>query len=157
MGYSILVRRYQFEDLDDIREILLEYPSPSGRRWTDNLVKEMICDALKEQPDGIFVAEVSGKVVGFVIALHREWFNIAYLDYIQVKTAWMNEGVGHELLEKCIEWARKKATRIIYTETGRNNDGAIKFYEKHGFRITGCIPEYYRERLDAVVLVRKLV
>jgi ribosomal protein S18 acetylase RimI-like enzyme len=141
MNCIILVRGYRSEDLDDIREILLEYPSPSGRRWTENLVKEMMCDALKEQPDGIFVAEINGKIVGFVIVLRREWFNTAYLDYIQVKTNWINKGVGHELLEKCIEWARKKGTRIIYTETGRNNDEAIKFYKKHGFQITGCIPE----------------
>lgn len=33
----------------------------------------------------VFVAEFGKKVVGFAIVMHREWFIIAYLDYIQVK------------------------------------------------------------------------
>ena len=85
-----------------------------------------------------------------------KWFNIVYLDYIQAKTEWMNKGVGHKLIEECMIWAKEKAARIIYTETAKNNERAIRFYQKHGFQITGCIPEYYQKGLDAVILVRKL-
>jgi len=116
----------------------------------------MISDSLKEQPDGVLVAQFDEKVVGFAIVLYREWFNIAYLDHIQAKMEWISKGVGHKLLEECLNWARKKSARIIYTETGRNNEIAIKFYQRHGFQITGHIPDYYREGLDAVILAKKL-
>jgi ribosomal protein S18 acetylase RimI-like enzyme len=69
---------------------------------------------------------------------------------------WINKGVGHMLIGRCINWTMKKGTRIIYTETGKDNKTAIEFYRKRGFKITGCIPEYYRKGLDAVILVRKL-
>jgi len=94
--------------------------------------------------------------VGFAIVVFKEWFNIAYLDYIQVKREWSNKGAGHKLIEKCVNWSREKAARIIYTETAKDNEGAIEFYQKHGFQITGNIPDYYRKGLDAVILVSKL-
>jgi len=156
MSQEITVRNYRFEDLATIKKILFEYPSPSGRVWSGDMVEEMISDAFMEQPDGVFVAETGGKVVGFAIVMHRAWFNIAYLDYIQVKREHISKGVGHKLIEKCIDWAKEKGSRIIYTETGKNNENAVKFYQKHGFQTTGNIPEYYQRGLDAVILVKKL-
>jgi len=156
MSREILVRNYCSDDLKDVKEILFEFPSPTGRVWSEKLVEEMMCDALKEQPDGVFVVEIGGKVVGFAIVLYRNWFNIVYLDYIQVKMEWINKGIGHKLIEKCINWTKEKGARIIYTETGKNNESAIKFYQKHDFQITGYIVDYYQEGLDAVILVNKL-
>jgi len=135
---------------------LFEYPSPTGKVWSEKLVEEMISDALKEQPDGVFVAEISEEVVGFAIIMYRDWLSIAYLNYMQVKTKWINKGIGHKLIEKCMDWAKKKGARIVYTETGKNNEKAIKFYQKHGFQITGYIPDYYKKGLDAAILVSKI-
>jgi ribosomal protein S18 acetylase RimI-like enzyme len=73
-----------------------------------------------------------------------------------VKKEWMNKGVGHKLIEECIDWAREKRARIIYTETGKNNERAIRFYQKHGFRVTGYIPDYYQKGLDSAILVNRL-
>lgn len=156
MSQKIVVRNYRSDDLKKVEEILFEYPSPTGRTWSGDMIKEMLSDALGEQPDGVLVAETGGKVVGFAIVMYRDWFSIAYLDYIQVKTEWINKGISHNLVEKCMNWAREKGARIIYTETGKNNARAIKFYQKHGFQITGHIPDYYQNGLDAVILVSKL-
>lgn len=156
MSPRIRVRNYHSSDLKSIEEILFEYPSPTGRAWSEDTVKEMISEALKEQPDGVLVATINKEIAGFAVVMHREWFNIAYLDYIQVKTEQMNKGVGHKLIEKCIDWAREKGARIIYTETGENNEEAIRFYQKHDFKITGHIPDYYQKGLDAVFLVKQL-
>lgn len=156
MNQKVLVRNYRSNDFEDVRAILQEYPSPTGKAWSEDSVREMISDALKEQPDGVFVLEAGGKVVGFAIMMYQNWFGVAYLDYIQVKTEWMGKGVGQKLIEKCLNWAREKDARIIYTETGKDNENAIRFYQKHGFEITGRIPEHYQKGLDAVILVRKL-
>jgi ribosomal protein S18 acetylase RimI-like enzyme len=156
MGQKILVRNYCADDLEFVKEILSEYLSPTGKAWSKSLVEEMISDALKEQPDGVFVAEMNEEVVGFAIIMFQHWLGIAYLDYIQVKTECFGKGVGHKLIEKCIKWAKEKGARIVYTETGRNNEIAIKFYQKHGFQITGYIPDYYKKGLDAVILVNKI-
>ena len=156
MSQRIIVRNYRFHDFSSVKEILSEYPSPTGRVWSESAVRETVSDALKEQPDGVFVAEINGEVVGFAIMIYRNWFNIAYLDYIQVKTECIRKGVGHRLMERCVSLAKEKGARILYTETGKDNERAAKFYQNNGFHITGCIPDYYQKGLDAVILVRKL-
>jgi len=68
----------------------------------------------------------------------------------------MIDRVGHKLIERCIDWTKEKGARLIYTETGRDNERAVRFYQGHGFKITGEIPDYYQEGRDALILVRKL-
>ncbi len=156
MNREISVRSYCPDDLHYVKKILSDYPSPTGRVWTKDAVSEMLSDALKEQPDGVFVAELGKKVVGLAIVMHKEWFNIAYLDYIQVKREWIGKGLGHKLMQKCIRWAKERGARILYTETAKTNAEAIGFYQRHGFKITGRIPEYYKKGLDAVILARRM-
>ncbi|MFX0204230.1 MAG: GNAT family N-acetyltransferase [Candidatus Hodarchaeota archaeon] len=156
MTREIVVRSYCTGDVEDIKEILSECPSPTGQVWSEDMIEKMLSDALREQPDGVFVATRYKQVVGFTIVMYRAWLNIAYLDYIQVKRNQIRKGIGHRLIEKCVNWAKGKHARIIFTETGQNNKRAIKFYQRHGFQITGYIPDYYQKGLDAVILVRKL-
>lgn len=113
MNREITVRNYRPADLPYVTKILSDYPSPTGRVWSKDTVSETLSDALKEQPDGVFVAELGKKVVGLAMVIHREWFNIAYLDYIQVKLEWIGKGLGHKLIQKCISWAQEKGARIL--------------------------------------------
>jgi len=71
-----------------VQTILSGYSSQTGHIWSEDMVEKMMSDSLREQPDGVFVAEIGGKVVGFAIVVYREWFGIAYLDYIQTKAEW---------------------------------------------------------------------
>lgn len=153
---KITVRNYRSDDLKDVKEILSEYPSPTGRVWSEDKVEEMLSNALREPYNGVFVAETDENIVGFAIVIYQDWNNVAYLDYIQVKTKWIDKGVGRSLIEKCIDWARNRNARIIYTETGKDNERAIKFYQRQGFEITGYIPEYYKKGLDALILVKRI-
>ncbi|NIO36298.1 hypothetical protein GTO27_01190 [Candidatus Bathyarchaeota archaeon] len=73
MSQDIGARFYRSEDLGAIKKILSDYSSLTGRVWSNQLVERMITDALEEQPDGVFVAEKGGKVVGFAIVLHKEY------------------------------------------------------------------------------------
>jgi len=153
---KVLVGNYGSKDLTDIKKILSEYRSPTDRVWDNDTVEAFMSDALREQPDGVFVAEVGGKVAGVAVVIYRDWQNIAYLDYIQVKMSEMKKGIGHKLTGKCLNWSKMKGARIVYTETGADNERAIRFRKRHGFQITGYIPEYYQKGLDAVILVNRL-
>ena len=46
-----MVRSYSPNDLDGIKKILSDYPSPTGRVWSEQAIEEIMSDALKEQPD----------------------------------------------------------------------------------------------------------
>jgi hypothetical protein len=65
MDPEIVVRSYCSHNLNHVKKILMDYPSPTGRSCNEKAVEEMMSDALKEQPDGVFVAEINGEALGF--------------------------------------------------------------------------------------------
>ena len=60
----------------------------------------------------------------------------------QVVSMWVapefrREGVGRRLIETVVEWARGRAMRDVKLMVTSVNHGAIAFYERLGFRMTG--------------------
>eukprot|EP01112_Ceratiomyxa_fruticulosa_P008899 TRINITY_DN2309_c0_g2_i2.p1 TRINITY_DN2309_c0_g2~~TRINITY_DN2309_c0_g2_i2.p1 ORF type:complete len:175 (-),score=20.03 TRINITY_DN2309_c0_g2_i2:57-581(-) len=69
-------------------------------------------------------------------------------------------GIGRRLLLFILENIPKKFPHVeeIYLHVQVNNDGAIKFYEKFGFKISETIKDYYKriDPPDCYVLVKHL-
>lgn len=71
----------------------------------------------------VTIAEVGGRIVGF-IAVEGEWIEQLYLD-----PAWTGRGIGSRLL--AVATADMPVSRLHCFQA---NDGARRFYERHGFR-----------------------
>lgn len=61
---------------------------------------------------------------------------------VQVVSMWVapevrREGVGRQLMETVVDWARGRAMRDVKLMVTSVNHGAIAFYERLGFRMTG--------------------
>jgi ribosomal protein S18 acetylase RimI-like enzyme len=102
---------------------------------------------------GFLVAELSGKLAGFVIAtspvlsfLGNRTGEIAVL---AVDEVYRRMGVGSRLLEDGLELLRSRGMRRarLHVETG--NRGAIALYEAYGFERECVIRGYYRNGRDA--------
>jgi putative acetyltransferase len=89
------------------------------QRWCSELVPHA----------AITVAERSGQMVGFVTVDLRT----GYLDQIVVAP----EAWGSELGALLIAEARNLSPRGLDLHVNHDNTRAIRFYEKHGFTITG--------------------
>ena len=72
----------------------------------------------------VWVAEVDGRVVGF-FSLDGE-----KLEHLYVHPRWHDQGIGTALLLK----ARALAPLRLELYTFARNEGARRFYERHGFR-----------------------
>jgi len=60
--------------------------------------------ALRHDPDGFWVAEVDGGLVGFGIAVQRE--HVWYLAALHVRPRYQSRGVGAEIIRRSLEAAR---------------------------------------------------
>ncbi len=58
---------------------------------------------LRHDPDGFWVAEVDGALVGFGIAVQRE--HVWYLAALHVRPAYQSQGVGAEIIRRALEAA----------------------------------------------------
>jgi len=89
-----------------------------------------------------FVAEESGKIIGFVF--HNNYFNSFG---IIVKEEYHKKGIGTKLLKRVID---KLDTVVLSVDKG--NKKAIKFYEKNGFK---KVNEYIEMKLTKKIEEKK--
>ncbi|ASJ10483.1 ribosomal-protein-alanine N-acetyltransferase RimI [Thermococcus sp. P6] len=107
---------------------------------------------LENNPDTFLVAEYSGKIIGYVMGYLRPDLE-GHIMSIAVDPAYRGNGVGSALLEEAIERLIKKGARYIGLEVRVSNEGAIKLYERFGFRKIKRIVGYYLDGEDAYYML----
>jgi ribosomal protein S18 acetylase RimI-like enzyme len=87
------------------------------------------------QLDRLWICEHIGKVVGFLLLMHREK-NAAQLRYFYVDKEYRSIGLGKKLMEQYMEFLKAKRYASSYLWTTHELDAAASLYKKHGFRLT---------------------
>jgi len=97
-----------------------------------------VTDYFSSDPDYCLVAEVDGKVGGFILAntIIKEataWKRYGYLSWIGVDEAFQRTGLGLRLYRELEERFRKEGVRMIIADTETENEEAIAFFKTIGF------------------------
>jgi ribosomal-protein-alanine acetyltransferase len=143
-----MIREYLQSDNDAVFAICKA--SPEAAQWE----KENY-DRGEGSGQIILVAEVAGRVRGFLVA--RVAANEAEILNMAVDPEQRCQGTGSALLLAAEELARRQDAKHMYLEVRESNAVARTFYEKHGFRKSGSRYEYYREPKENAVLMEKKV
>ncbi len=102
----------------------------------------------KRDKEGFFVAEVDGKVVGFA-AGDSKWVNsegerVLEIHEIFVIPEMRGKGVGTKLMERLLEYGKKRGLKLAELWVGEKNQRAIDFYRKLGFKEAGLWGKWLR-------------
>ncbi|WP_297499116.1 ribosomal protein S18-alanine N-acetyltransferase [Thermococcus sp.] len=107
---------------------------------------------LENNPDTFLVAEYNGKAIGYVMAyLRPDWEG--HIMSIAVDKDYRGNGIGSALLTEAIERLIKKGARYIGLEVRVSNEGAIRLYERFGFKKVKRIIGYYADGEDAYYMI----
>jgi len=106
----------------------------------------------RDQAVGL-VAEVEGALSGFAIG-HRTGGR-GHVVTLDVAGGYRRRGVGRVLLRELVERLERAGARTVRLEVDLRNVGAIRFYERLGFRETRRLRGYYGDRLDGLEMVRE--
>jgi ribosomal protein S18 acetylase RimI-like enzyme len=117
---------------------------------------------------------VPGKIIGFAAfsGITTAYAGDYELENMAVAENWRRQGVGGRLLVAGLQWCRawgfagmsadrsrpfeKSIPRTgLWLEVRASNRGAIAFYERAGFRVTGHRPAYYVQPVEDAILMRK--
>lgn len=84
------------------------------------------------------IAEEEGCPIGYIAAAPRE-FGHRLKKYIEVENMGVSpshrsKGVGTELMNKCLEIARQRGFQSVYVTSYNDNNKAVAFYERNGFK-----------------------
>lgn len=123
-----MIRELKSSDLSKIKNIYIKSNSavnlnvPEDHFSKDGLF--YINETLHKCQNWVF--ENNGQVTGIISVSHD------YIEGLFVLPKYWNKGIGSELLKHVLNV--KKELRLQVYE---NNSNAIRFYKKHGFKITG--------------------
>ena len=88
--------------------------------------------------DVSFVAEISGNIVGFVIArlvfVMIPFTKVCMLHSSLVDPDYQNRGIGIRLLGKLVDYCQGEGINTIRALVEEHNDDLIRFVERQGFR-----------------------
>jgi ribosomal-protein-alanine N-acetyltransferase len=96
--------------------------------------------------DGI-VAEAAGQIAGFILT--EENPPLAHIITLDVAEAHRRAGTGSSLLAESERNLALRGVRTILLETATENEVAIAFWQRHGYRIEAVLKRYYLGRQDA--------
>ena len=100
------------------------------------------------------LAETAGAVVAFLLTSHRG--TEGHIITIDVLEPYRRTGVGSLMLEAAEKRLAERGVTLAALETAVNNDPAISFWEKHGYRTRGILKNYYPGQLDAYAMTKSL-
>jgi ribosomal-protein-alanine N-acetyltransferase len=100
-------------------------------------------------------AELPEGVVGFIVA--EASGNAGHIITIDVIAAARRMGVGALLLQAAEVQLRAADCGSVKLETAVDNVSALSFYKRQGYSVTGTVPRYYSNGVDALVLEKVLV
>ena len=130
---DVILRRIRPEDAEVIRRILGTITKVPSKVDFARIIGEQV----KRGEDASYVAEVSGRVVGYMISY------IVYGGYGLEKSAWiallgvdpkyMGQGVGKRMAEQIFEVYQEKGISQIYTSVRWDSVDLLSFFKTLGF------------------------
>jgi ribosomal-protein-alanine N-acetyltransferase len=93
------------------------------------------------------IAEEAGRIVGFIVS--EENPPLAHIITLDVDAMHRRRGVGTALLETLESNLGARGVRSILLETAIDNETAVAFWQRHGYRIEATLKRYYLGRIDA--------
>lgn len=99
-------------------------------------------------PSADCVVAADGKrIAGFILT--EENPPLAHVITLDVAETSRRHGIGSALLAQCERNLGLRGVRTILIETAIENEAAVAFWKRHGYRIEAVLKRYYLGRLDA--------
>ena len=110
-------------------------------------------EIINSQKHKIFVADVNGKSIGYIVVSLLSSEELAELLSIAVDRRFQNEGIGTHLIKHLIEFLKTEGINLLRLEVAKNNYFAKNLYTKFRFVNVGIRKNYYHDPEDDAVLL----
>jgi ribosomal protein S18 acetylase RimI-like enzyme len=133
MGENIKIREMAVEDADAISKI---YAAIIQKPAEDEFL-QLIKDHARRDKDACFVAELGGRVVGFLISyILTMGFGItksAWIATLGVDPQHMGQGLGEMMARETFRYYRSIGIKNVYTSVRWDSTDLLSFFKTLGF------------------------
>ncbi|MEK6757061.1 MAG: GNAT family N-acetyltransferase [Bacteroidota bacterium] len=145
-----LVRRWTLKDLPVVQDVLwktwLESYKPFipeadlKSYFSEHYDLDALTTLFQNPMAHGFVAEVDGRVVGFMRTAHEPEENRYYVSSIYVLPDFQNRGLGRDLMKRAAEEAKSFKLDRVWIGVMVQNRQAVEWYEKMGYKVVRTEP-----------------
>lgn len=147
MRDAIAIRPATAQDIDAVHRLeTISFPSPWRREFFES--------ELRGAGRFSLVAERGRSLVGYVFAMW--FFDEMHVNKIAVDPHQRRKGIALQLMNECIDFARRNSVQTISLEVRQSNRGAQEFYRFLDFAAMYLRPRYYPDGEAAVVMTKRL-
>ena len=143
---GVRIRPFRESDRERLREITAEafdgvsidqnierkFGLVGGRDWKFRK-GTAIRREVESNMDGVLVAEVNGRVVGYITTSVNPETKIGHIPNLAVHPDFQRRGIGRMLIEAALRLLRERGMEMAKIETLEQNIVASRFYPKMGF------------------------
>ena len=153
-----VIRRCEVSDLQAVIDINM---AALPEHYSDYFFESI----LRELPEAFILAELNGKIVGYVMCkIDFGFSNFRKLGFVKkghvVSVAVLEEhrgkSIGKALMVEGINGLMHRKADEIYLEVRVSNTSAIKMYQKLHLEIKSRLRSYYRDGEDAYLMALEL-
>ncbi len=155
------VRKYEPSDHEDITEITVQVFEPvsrdaaierrfgllNGVSWQERKTATIDAD-FKANPDGMFVAEAGGQLLGFITTTIDQHTRTGHIVNMAVGSDWQGRGIGKALLTAALDYFERCGMIYAKIETLTTNKVGQTFYPAVGFQETARMIHYFMRLAD---------
>lgn len=153
---KVLIRQAEITDARGLLHLIKEYLDDSEYipinadefNKTELDMLEWIKKLISSDNSIMLVAECNGKLIGNldVTGHHRKALMHTAILGMGILKKWRGIGLGKELLNKALEWARNNdSLEILTLDVYAENQAGIALYRKLGFNETGTTPNFIKD------------
>jgi ribosomal protein S18 acetylase RimI-like enzyme len=146
---TITLRSYKpadFDALHDIDQACYEAEIAYSKRELREYLRFRGADCV--------VAEADSRIAGFCISAYQDHYG--YIVTIDVLAEFRRHKVGTALLDEIERRLIASGVHEMRLETATDNDSAVAFWQKHGYRKRGVRKNYYPNGRDAFAMTKTL-
>jgi ribosomal protein S18 acetylase RimI-like enzyme len=136
---KILIRKMRKDDADEVSRIDAAITkSPSRIDF-----KPIVAEAAKRNSNASLVAEIRGKVVGFMISIITAGIfgteKVAWISMFGVDPKYMGQEIGKSLAKGIFDYYKEKGVKKIYTSVRWDSTDLLSFFKAVGFERSNFI------------------
>jgi len=138
-NHKVLIRRMKKEDAGAIAKI----DAAIAKRPSQIDFEQIVADEVKRAVDASYVAEIRGKIVGFMIS-YVTYGNFgadrcAWIAMFGVSPKWMGQGIGKRMAEEIFRVYKEKGVTEIFTSVRWDATDVLSFFKTLGFERSNFI------------------
>jgi GNAT superfamily N-acetyltransferase len=111
-----------------------------------------------------YVAKEGERVIGYLLGLFSQTAPVAYVKFAGVRRSYQKQGIGRQLYEHFIDYARTLGYTELKAITSLSNKGSVAFHQAIGMELLGepgedgtpVVKDYGGPGIDRVVFMKEI-